>query len=110
MIASCGALVSCGGDDDGTKRAEQAVESVTGSNDAELKGSSPLDAAAYALVSVQSQKYEDYEIDGNTVRLKVRDGVTLSGSECTIIQAATSTDYPDATFVLVESDGTETTC
>lgn len=99
-------LTGCGGDD----ATEKAVESVAGKSDADLKGNSPLDAAAYALVSVQSQKYEDYEIDGDTVRLKVRKGVTLGGAECTIIGAATGADHPDARFVLVESDGTETTC
>ncbi len=102
-------LAGCGGDD-ATEKAEKAVESVAGKSDADLKGNSPLDAAAYALVSVQSQKYDDYEIDGDTVRLKVRKGVTLGGAECTIIGAATGADHPDAKFVLVESDGTETTC
>ena len=44
------------------------------------------------------------------VSLQVRKGVTLGGAECTIIGAATGADHPDATFVLVEPDGAETTC
>ncbi len=102
-------LSACGGDDK-TDKVEKAVESVTGSSDAKLKGDSALDTVAYALVKVQSAKYEDYDIDGNTVRLKVRKGITLAGSECVIIESATGNDHPDASFVLVESDGKETKC
>lgn len=102
-------LAGCGGDDSAAK-AEKAVDSVAGPSKAKLKGNSPLDAAAYALVRVQSEKYRDYEIDGTTVRLIVRDGATLSGSECVIVSAATNADHPDATFVVVAPDGTETSC
>lgn len=110
LVASLVALGACGGEDDATKSAEKAVEKVLGSNDVELKGNSPLHAAAYAVVSVQKEKYSDYDIDGSTVRITVRDGVTLSGSECIIINGATDADHPDVAFILVESDGTETTC
>lgn len=102
-------LSGCG-EESATDRAEAAVEEVTGERGVELKGNSRLDAAAYGLVSAQSSKYSDYEIDGSTVRITVRDGVTLNGSECMIVNAATEVDYPDATFVLVTPDGEETTC
>ena len=110
------ALVACGGGNSsdgggtGAKDVEKKVESAVGKSDAKLKGSTALDAAGYAITSVQSSKYSDYEIDGTTVRLSVIKGVALNGSECTIIEAATASDHPDATFVLVESDGTETPC
>lgn len=80
------------------------MEKVTGDNDVDLKGSSALDAVAYGIVAAQSTKYDDYEIDGDTVRVFVKDGVTLSGSECVIISAATSADHPDTTFVIVDGD------
>lgn len=108
-LAATALLGGCGSDD-GTKTAGKAVEKVTGKSGVTMKGDSELDTAAYALVRVQSAKYSDYEIDGNTVRLKVRRGRALAGSECTIINAATETDYPNATFVIVEAGGKETPC
>jgi hypothetical protein len=42
--------------------------------------------------------------------MAVRDGVELDGSECLIIESATGADHPEAEFVLVEPDGTETAC
>lgn len=110
LALTAATLAGCGGDDDGTTAAEKAVDSVAGPSKAKLKGNSPLDAAAYAVVRVQSDKYRDYEIDGTTVRLLVRDGATLSGSECVIVSAATQADHPEASFVVVAPDGTETPC
>ncbi len=107
ILAAGLALTGCG--DDETEQAEKAVESLTGDNDVELKGNSELDAAGYALVAAQGDKYSDYEVDGTTVRLFVADGAELSGAECVIVTAATETDYPDATFVVV-ADGEETVC
>ncbi len=101
-------LVGCGSGEE-TDQATDAVEQVTGDNDVELKGDSDLDAVGYALVSVQGEKYSDYEIDGDTVRLIVKEGAELSGSECAIISASTGADHPDISFVLVV-DGEETAC
>lgn len=106
LVLAAPILASCG--DDGTtsnvQKVQEEVEKVTGDNDVELKGNSRLDAAGYAIVAAQSGKYDDYEIDGDTVRLFVKDDVELSGSECVIVSAATSTDYPDATFLIVDGD------
>lgn len=115
LVALSPLLLAACGDDGGssnadTDRVEEVVDGVVGDNDVELKGNSELDAAAYGIVAVQSEKYADYEIDGDRVLLKVRDGAELSGSECIIVTAATEVDHPDTTFVLVEPDGTETAC
>lgn len=103
LVLAAPILASCG-DDDTTSKVQEEVEKVTGDNDVELKGNSRLDAAGYAIVAAQSGKYDDYEVDGDTVRLFVKDDVELSGSECVIVSAATSTDYPDATFLIVDGD------
>ncbi len=108
-LSSCGSDDGSGGGGSDTERAEKEVEKVTGDNDVDLKGDSPLDAIAYGIIAAQSTKYDDYEIDGDTVRVFVKDGVTLSGSECVIISAATSADHPDTTFVIVDGDE-EITC
>ncbi len=107
VVSACGG----GGDEGGTApTGGGSTEASTAATGGESEGGSTLGIAASALVRVQSMKYEDYEVDGDTVRLKVRDGVELAGSECVIIDAATGADYPDAKFVLVEPDGTETAC
>lgn len=115
LVALSPLLLAACGDDGGssnadTGRVEEVVDGVVGDNDVELKGNSELDAAAYGIVAVQSEKYADYEIDGDRVLLKVRGDAELSGSECIIVTAATEVDHPDVAFVLVEPDGTETVC
>ena len=50
-----------------------------------------------------------FHINGNTVRLIVQDGATLSGSECTIINAATKADHPNVAFV-IDGGGQTITC
>ncbi|GAA3537122.1 hypothetical protein [Nocardioides daeguensis] len=107
LVLSVTALGACG--DGAADRVDGEVEKVTRDRDVDLKGNSPLDAIGYAIVATQSSKYRDYEIDGETVRLLVHDGVELAGSECLIIDAATSADHPDAFFVIV-TDGEEIAC
>lgn len=92
-----------------TQAAQQAAEKVTGKKKVKLKGDTPLDAAAYSVTSVMSSKFKDYHITGNTVRLVVKDGVAMSGSECTIINAATKADHPHAAFV-IDSGSATVTC
>lgn len=88
---------------------QQAVEKVTGKNKIKMKGNTPLDAAAYSITSVMSGKFKDYQISDNTVRLIVKDGATLSGSECTIINAATKADHPNVIFI-IDDGGKTITC
>lgn len=91
---------------------QQAVEKVTGKNKIKMKGNTPLDAAAYSITSitsVMSGKFKDYQISNNTVRLIVKDGATLSGSECTIINAATKADHPNVIFI-IDDGGKTITC
>lgn len=90
--------------------AEATADQGATGDDGNSGAGSTLDIAADSIVTVQSQKYEDYEVDGDVVRLSVREGVDLSGSECVIINAATEVDHPNAKWVLVEADGTETAC
>ena len=47
------------------------------------------DLAARHGIRPTKQWGQNFVVDGNTVRLEVRDGVTLSGAECAIIGAAT---------------------
>ena len=104
------ALAGCGDKTaEPTQTAQQAAEKVTGKKKVKLKGNTPLDAAAYSVTSVMSSKFKDYHITGNTVRLVVKDGAALSGSECTIINAATKADHPNATFV-IDSGSATVTC
>ena len=104
------ALAGCGDKaQEPVQAAQQAVEAVTGKKKIKMKGNTPLDAAAYAVTSVLSGKFKDYHITGNTVRLVVKDGAALSGSECTIINAATKADHPNATFV-IDSGSATVTC
>lgn len=119
LVALAFAVSACGGgsDDDGSGAsapADATVEATSAQGDAVGSGGtgtrSALDIAATSIVRVQSQTYESYEVDGDSVRLMVRDGVPLDGSECLIIESATGVDHPDATWVLVERDGTETPC
>lgn len=115
VVMSLGALSACGsGGGTSDKAADDAVKSVTGKggkgkSTATRKGNSELDTAAYALVTVMSSTFSDYEIKGDTVRLIVTDGKALSGSECTIVTSAVSGDHPDATFV-IDDHGEKTTC
>lgn len=88
---------------------QQAVEKVTGKNKIKMKGNTPLDAAAYSITSVMSGKFKDYQISDSTVRLIVKDGTTLSGSECTIINAATKADHPNVIFI-IDDGGKTITC
>jgi hypothetical protein len=91
---------------------QQAVEKVTGKNKIKMKGNTPLDADAYSITSitsVMSGKFKDYQISDNTVRLIVKDGATLSGSECTIINAATKADHPNVIFI-IDDGGKTITC
>lgn len=91
---------------------QQAVEKVTGKNKIKMQGNTPLDAAAYSITSitsVMSGKFKDYQISDNTVRLIVKDGATLSGSECTIINAATKADHPNVIFI-IDDGGKTITC
>lgn len=109
VVLAMMALAGCGDKtEESTQAAQQAAEKVTGKKRVKLKGNTPLDAAAYSVTSVMSGKFKDYHITGNTVRLVVKDGVTLSGSECTIINAATKADHPNATFVLDSGSATVT--
>ena len=104
------ALAGCGDKaQEPVQAAQQAVEAVTGKKKIKMKGNTPLDAAAYAVTSVMSGKFKDYHINGNTVRLIVQDGATLSGSECTIINAATKADHPNVAFV-IDGGGQTITC
>jgi len=104
------ALAGCGDKaQEPVQAAQQAVEAVTGKKKIKMKGNTPLDAAAYAVTSVLSGKFKDYHINGNTVRLIVQDGATLSGSECTIINAATKADHPNVAFV-IDGGGQTITC
>ena len=104
------ALAGCGDKaQEPVQAAQQAVEAVTGKKKIKMKGNTPLDAAAYAVTSVLSGKFKDYHINGNTVRLIVQDGATLSGSECTIINAATQADHPNVAFV-IDGGGQTITC
>ena len=104
------ALAGCGDKaQEPVQAAQQAVEAVTGKKKIKMKGNTPLDAAAYAVTSVLSSKFKDYHINGNTVRLIVQDGATLSGSECTIINAATKADHPNVAFV-IDGGGQTITC
>lgn len=88
---------------------QQAVEKVTGKNKIKMKGNTPLDAAAYSITSVMSGKFDDYQISDNAVRLIVQGGATLSGSECTIINAATKADHPNVIFI-IDDGGKAITC
>lgn len=104
------ALAGCGDKaQEPVQAAQQAVEAVTGKKKIKMKGNTPLDATAYAVTSVLSGKFKDYHINGNTVRLIVQDGATLSGSECTIINAATKADHPNVAFV-IDGGGQTITC
>ena len=104
------ALAGCGDKaQEPVQAAQQAVEAVTGKKKIKMKGNTPLDAAAYAVTSVMSGKFKDYHINGNTVRLIVQDGATLSGSECTTINAATKADHPNVAFV-IDGGGQTITC
>ena len=104
------ALAGCGDKaQEPVQAAQQAVEAVTGKKKIKMKGNTPLDAAAYAVTSVLSGKFKDYHINGNTVRLIVQDGATLSGSECIIINAATKADHPNVAFV-IDGGGQTITC
>ena len=104
------ALAGCGDKaQEPVQAVQQAVEAVTGKKKIKMKGNTPLDAAAYAVTSVLSGKFKDYHISGNTVRLIVQDGATLSGSECTIINAATKADHPNVAFV-IDGGGQTITC
>ena len=104
------ALAGCGDKaQEPVQAAQQAVEAVTGKKKIKMKGNTPLDAAAYAVTSVLSGKFKDYHINGNTVRLIVQDGATLSGSECTIINAATKADHPNVALV-IDGGGQTITC
>lgn len=104
------ALAGCGDKaQEPVQAAQQAAETVTGKKKVKMKGNTPLDAAAYAVTSVLSGKFKDYHINGNTVRLIVQDGATLSGSECTIINAATKADHPNVAFV-IDGGGQTITC
>ena len=104
------ALAGCGDKaQEPVQVAQQAVEAVTGKKKIKMKGNTPLDATAYAVTSVLSGKFKDYHINGNTVRLIVQDGATLSGSECTIINAATKADHPNVAFV-IDGGGQTITC
>ena len=104
------ALAGCGDKaQEPVQAAQQAVEAVTGKKKIKMKGNTPLDATAYAVTSVMSGKFKDYHINGNTVRLIVQDGATLSGSECTIINAATKADHPNVAFV-IDGGGQTITC
>ena len=104
------ALAGCGDKaQEPVQAAQQAVEAVTGKKKIKMKGNTPLDAAAYAVTSVMSGKFKDYHINGNTLRLIVQDGATLSGSECTIINAATKADHPNVAFV-IDGGGQTITC
>lgn len=110
VAVSIGALGACGGSSDsGNKVTDDAVNRATGMKTSHLKGKTKLDIAANSVTSVMSSKFSDYEINGNTVRLIVKDGAELSGSECTIITAGTSSSAPDATFV-IDDHGKKTTC
>ena len=104
LLAGCGDKAQ-----EPVQAAQQAVEAVTGKKKIKMKGNTPLDAAAYAVTSVLSGKFKDYHINGNTVRLIVQDGATLSGSECTIINAATKADHPNVAFV-IDGGGQTITC
>ena len=104
------ALAGCGDKaQEPVQAAQQAVEAVTGKKKIKMKGNTPLDAAAYAVTSVMSGKFKDYHINGNTVRLIVQDGATLSVSDCTIINAATKADHPNVAFV-IDGGGQTITC
>lgn len=103
-------LGACGSDDASSAPSDKTTETTSqGGDSTEPEITSSLDIAARSLSTVMSEKIEGYEVDGNTVRLKVRSGITLSGSECVIINAATESDHPDATFILVNG-GEEITC
>jgi hypothetical protein len=113
LVALASALSACGSGggsrSEGSGVAAPADQGATG-GDGGAGVDSTLDIAGKSIVTVQSQKYEDYEVDGDVVRLAVRDGKELDGSECLIIDSATGADHPEAKWVLVEADGTETAC
>ncbi len=125
MAVSLSALSACSADGGTNANSENdsgktsmgkngSSKTPTGKNDSKdgtikMKGNSELDTAAYSLQAVMSSKFSDYEIEGNTVYLIVRDGATLSGSECIIVTSAVAADNPGATFV-IDDHGTKTTC
>lgn len=110
LAASPLVLLGACGSDEAPAASDKPTQTAAGADGGELPEiTSTLDIFARSIASIMRQKIEDYEVDGNTVRFKIKSGITLAGSECVIIDSATQGDHPDATFILVNG-GEEITC
>ncbi|MGB0101582.1 MAG: hypothetical protein WBP61_14990, partial [Nocardioides sp.] len=113
LVLALVSLAGCGGSDTAASETEEVVsdigQSVGGDGDAELQGSSELDALGYALDSVLSGA-DGYQIEGETLTVTMGGSSDDTSSACTIaLTAGAGVVSTPFTLVLAYDDG-DVTC